>query len=113
MNISTEHKYDWDKETWDVIESYFRDKKVLIKHQTESYNYFVDNKIQKIINEFNPVISYSNFNQDLGSMSSMLGVRVVFRNSTYSIPSSRRGIRVYRGGAESSALTPAIKWDRT
>lgn len=66
MNISTDHKYDWDKDTWNVIESYFRDKKVLVKHQIESYNDFVDNKIQKIIDEFNPVISYSNFDQDLG-----------------------------------------------
>jgi len=66
MNISTDHKYDWEKDTWDVIESYFRDKKVLVKHQIESYNDFVDNKIQKIIDEFNPVVSYSNFNQDLG-----------------------------------------------
>ena len=66
MNIITDHKYNWETDTWNVIDSYFRDQKVLVKHQIESYNDFVDNKIQKIINEFNPVRSLTDFNEDLG-----------------------------------------------
>lgn len=66
MNIQTEHKFNWEKQTWDVLESYFRDPKALVRHQIDSYNDFVDNKIQKIINEFNPVISYTDFNTDVG-----------------------------------------------
>lgn len=66
MNIITDHKYNWETDTWNVIDSYFRDQKVLVKHQIESYNDFVDNKIQKIINEFNPVRSFTDFNEDLG-----------------------------------------------
>ena len=66
MNISTDHKYNWETDTWEIIESYFRDKKTLVKHQLESYNDFVDNKIQKIINEFSPIKSFTNYNEDLG-----------------------------------------------
>tara|TARA_Y100000389_G_scaffold186488_1_gene206888 strand:- start:1258 stop:4818 length:3561 start_codon:yes stop_codon:yes gene_type:complete len=42
---------------WNVIESYFRDHhlKQLVKHQIESYNYFVNTQIQNTIEMFNPV----------------------------------------------------------
>lgn len=42
---------------WKVIESYFRDHhlKQLVKHQLESYNYFVNTQIQNTIEMFNPV----------------------------------------------------------
>jgi DNA-directed RNA polymerase II subunit RPB2 len=42
---------------WHVIESYFRDHhlKQLVKHQIESYNYFVNTQIQNTIEMFNPV----------------------------------------------------------
>lgn len=66
MNIETDHKFDWNKQTWNVIESYFNDPKVLVKHQIDSYNDFVDNKIQRVITETNPIISYTNFNVEHG-----------------------------------------------
>ena len=42
---------------WKVIESYFRAHhlKQLVKHQIESYNYFVNTQIQNTIEMFNPV----------------------------------------------------------
>ena len=48
-----------DSETpWIFIESYFKQKhlKQLVKHQLESYNYFVNNQIQNTIDMFNPLI---------------------------------------------------------
>jgi len=47
-----------DSETpWVFIESYFKQKhlKQLVKHQLESYNYFVNNQIQNTIDMFNPL----------------------------------------------------------
>ena len=47
-----------DSETpWIFIESYFKQKhlKQLVKHQLESYNYFVNNQIQNTIDMFNPL----------------------------------------------------------
>ena len=48
-----------DSETpWIFIESYFKQKhlKQLVKHQLESYNYFVNNQIQNTIDMFNQLI---------------------------------------------------------
>jgi DNA-directed RNA polymerase beta subunit len=84
MNISTDHKYNWEIDTWNVIDAYFRDKKVLVKHQIESYNDFVDNKIQKIINEFNPVKSFTDFNEELGKY--MTEFRIEFGDISISKP---------------------------
>ena len=46
---------------WVLIESYFKHKhlKQLVKHQLESYNYFVNNQIQQTIEMFNPLIIVS------------------------------------------------------
>ena len=43
---------------WIFIESYFKQKhlKQLVKHQLESYNYFVNNQIQNTIEMFNPLL---------------------------------------------------------
>ncbi len=43
---------------WILIEAYFKHKhlKQLVKHQLESYNYFVNNQIQQTIEMFNPLI---------------------------------------------------------
>ena len=46
---------------WTLIESYFKHKhlKQLVKHQLESYNYFVNNQIQQTIEMFNPLLIVS------------------------------------------------------
>ena len=63
-NKETPNKEIPNKETpnteipWILIESYFKCKhlKQLVKHQLESYNYFVNNQIQQTIEMFNPLI---------------------------------------------------------
>ena len=46
-----------DDISWLLIESYFKDQhlKQLIRHQLESYNYFVSSQIENTISMFNPV----------------------------------------------------------
>lgn len=46
---------EFEKYTWDVIQSYFNEtqSKCLIRHQLESYNDFVLNKIEQIVEGFN------------------------------------------------------------
>ena len=41
---------------WNIIESYFDKHHLnrLVKHQLESYNYFINNQIQSTIEMFNP-----------------------------------------------------------
>ena len=59
MTSETHNKEIPDSEIpWILIESYFKHKhlKQLVKHQLESYNYFVNNQIQQTIEMFNPLI---------------------------------------------------------
>ena len=43
---------------WTIINSYFDNKhlKQLVKHQIESYNYFINSQLQDTINMFNPIV---------------------------------------------------------
>jgi DNA-directed RNA polymerase II subunit RPB2 len=56
-NIVKNNEIQESEIPWHLIQSYFKNKhlKQLIKHQLESYNYFVSNQIEKTINMFNPV----------------------------------------------------------
>ena len=47
-----------ENDSWDVIESYFKNKHLdqLVKHQVESYNDFVQNQMKKTIEMFNPLL---------------------------------------------------------
>ena len=48
-----------EKETWEVIKTYFRDNKhYLIKHHLDSYNDFIMNKIPQTLKQFNPLTIY-------------------------------------------------------
>ena len=39
------NNFNWEKKTWDIIDSFFKDKKVLVAHHLESYNNFISNSI--------------------------------------------------------------------
>ena len=58
---------------WTVIEAYFKGKhlKRCVRHQLESYNYFVNHQIQKTIDMFNPVTIHSeqDYNKELDKYS--------------------------------------------
>ena len=47
-----------ENDCWHVIESYFKHKHLeqLVKHQTESYNDFIQNQMKKTIEMFNPLL---------------------------------------------------------
>ena len=67
---------------WILIDSYFKHKhlKQLVKHQLESYNYFVNNQIQQTIEMFNPLIiaSEHDFIKELNSY--RLEIEITFEN---------------------------------
>ena len=44
-----------DNIAWNIIDKFFEDKNVLIKHHLESYNDFFNNRIYNIISEKNPI----------------------------------------------------------
>ena len=50
------NKVNSSEEPWVLIESYLESiSKQLIRHQLESYNYFVNTQIENTIEMFNPV----------------------------------------------------------
>ena len=53
----TENEKEYQKLSWKIIETYFKDKHLtrLVRHQIESYNYFIEHQIQETIKMFNPV----------------------------------------------------------
>ena len=57
---------DYNTDTWEVVKCFLKTNngKVLIKHHIESFNDFMDNKIQMIVNQFNSVSIYNKYNQD-------------------------------------------------
>ena len=56
-NTDNDNQENYDNIPWNIIEAYFKNKYLnrLVKHQLESYNYFVDTQIKKTIEMFNPV----------------------------------------------------------
>ena len=68
MNPSLNMDFDWNKETWEVIESFLKHKdhgsSRLVHHQIASYNTFVEKELPVLIEQFNPLSLNYNFNED-------------------------------------------------
>ena len=59
---------DLEKETWNIIYTYFRDNKnYLTRHHLDSYNDFIRDKIPAIITQANPLIVYHEYNEKFNS----------------------------------------------
>ena len=56
-NENYNDKINYNELPWNIIESYFRNSHLrqLIRHQIESYNYFVNNQLPNTIEMFNPL----------------------------------------------------------
>ena len=67
---------------WILIESYFKHKhlKQLVKHQLESYNYFVNNQIQQTIEMFNPLLIASDHDYIKEHNLYRLEIEITFEN---------------------------------
>ena len=64
--------------SWDIIESYFKNNHLekLVRHQLESYNYFITYEIQKTIQMFNPL----NVSADLEDTNEHIDITIHFNN---------------------------------
>ena len=60
--INHPNDFKWEKDTWAVIDAYFNQKKdQLIKHQIDSFDDFMTNKVTSVIKQYNPIIIYNDF----------------------------------------------------
>ena len=51
-NENIKKDFDWEKNTWEICDLYFKNSKVLVEHHIQSFNYFID-QIQQIVKEKN------------------------------------------------------------
>lgn len=70
---------EFEKYTWTVIESYFKEDggKTLINHQVQSFNDFILNKLEEIIRGFNTIEVYHKFNVDFDNFEYLVEIDVV------------------------------------
>ena len=70
---------EFEKYTWDVIQSYIMNdnKKCLIQHQIDSYNDFVLNKIEQIIKGFNNLQIYHKYIPEIEDFKYTINIKVL------------------------------------
>ena len=51
MNLNASNEFNWDSNTWNVIDAFFKQDNVLVDHQISSFNYFMSNQLQNIVKE--------------------------------------------------------------
>ena len=70
---------------WVLIQSYFKNDhlKRLVRHQLESYNYFINNQIEKTINMFNPLRIVSE--HDLDPITKLYSLEIIVEFCNFSM----------------------------
>lgn len=58
-----ESKFSWDHHTWLTLDSYFSQNRILVVHQLDSYNNFVDYIIPQIVEKNNPVVIVADYDE--------------------------------------------------
>ena len=68
---------------WEILDQYFHNSggtdsgNILVKHQIESFNEFVDKKLTQIISGFNPIQIYHNYCQELGDFKYKISISIL------------------------------------
>ena len=58
MEITKQIWPNYDKETWSIIDSYFKDTRYFVtKHHIDSYNIFIKDRLPKTLRQNNPIHS--------------------------------------------------------
>ena len=77
---------DLKKDYKEILGSYFKqfNGKELVRHQLESYNDFMENKIPDIISQANPLVVYHEYNTDCNKYKYEIHIR--FKNPSFTEP---------------------------
>ena len=69
IKIKMSNLLEDDENTWEFVKCLFEsyDGKQLVKHQIESYNDFLDNKIGDIVEQYNPLTIFHEYNPQINS----------------------------------------------
>ena len=84
--IILKKKVNLEKDTWYVLDSYFKqyNGKELVRHQIDSYNDFMKNKIPDIISQANPLVVYHDFIESHNKYKYEIQIR--FKNPSFTEP---------------------------
>ena len=68
--------------SWEIIESYFKNSHLekLVRHQLDSYNYFISYEIQKTIQMFNPLVISNEIDSDNDTNKTNVDITINFNN---------------------------------
>ena len=50
-DLNNLNNFDWENNTWDVIDTFFKQDAILVNHHLTSFNYFMEKDIQAIVRE--------------------------------------------------------------
>lgn len=85
--MENQNDYDFlESGTWDVVDSHFKqlNSHQIVRHQLESFNDFMGNKIPGIIEQYNPISVLNDYNVESGKYKYEL--KINFSNVHYSKP---------------------------
>jgi len=68
---------------WEILDTYFNNSggsdsaNILVKHQIDSYNEFLDKKLVQIIQGFNPIQIFHNYNEEIGDFMYKISINIL------------------------------------
>ena len=97
-------KVDLEKDIWCIIDSYFKESgtECLVKHQLDSFNDFMHNKIPDIISQVNPLVVYHNYSEEHNKYKYEIQIR--FKN----IDESFEKPKIQENDGSKSVMTPHL-----
>ena len=81
-------KVELEKDAWKILDSYFTENGTdcLVKHQLDSFNDFMHNKIPDIISQVNPVVVYHQFSEKHNKHKYEIQIRFINIDESYEKP---------------------------
>ena len=93
-----------EKDIWPIIDSHFQESgtDILVKHQLESFNDFMHNKIPDIISQVNPLVVYHNFMEEHNKYKYEIQIRFKNIDETFEKP------KIHENDGSKSLMTPHL-----
>ena len=78
--------FNYDKDNWEIISKFIKENNYnsLVKHHIESFDDFMDNKVEEIVKQFNNLSIYSDYNEDTNTYKNEINIE--FGNIYYNYP---------------------------
>ena len=79
-------KFNYDKDNWEIISKFIQENNYnsLVRHHIESFDDFMDNKVEEIVKQFNPLSIYSDYDVEKNIYKNE--IRLEFGNIYYNYP---------------------------